>query len=64
VHITISEYHAAEGNVISIPFENIEKIEIYDKDLGTGGLVFIVSAIPIIIVLFFVLWLSTDSSFS
>ena len=64
VHIFTSEYQAAGGNEISIPFENIAKIEIYDKDLGTGGLVFIVTAIPIIVVLFFVLWLSTDSSFS
>lgn len=64
VHITISEYNAAEGNEISIPLENIEKIEIYDKDLGTGGVAFVFSAIPIIVVLFFVLWLSTDTSFS
>jgi len=35
VHITVSEYTTPGENQVSIALENIEKIEIYDKDVGT-----------------------------
>jgi hypothetical protein len=35
VHITVSEYTTPGENQVSIALENIEKIEIYDKDVGS-----------------------------
>jgi len=53
VHITISEYNAAEGNEISILLENIEKIEIYNKATGSTSASWVFSGLGIAIVLFF-----------
>ncbi len=53
VHITISEYNAAEGNEISILLENIEKIEIYNKATGSTFASWVFSGVGIATVLFF-----------
>ena len=53
VHITVSEYNAAEGNEITIALENIEKIEIYDKATGSTVASWVFSGLGIASVLFF-----------
>jgi len=55
VHITISEYNAAEGNEISIAPENIEKIEIYDWDSGTTSASFVFGELGVLASLFVVI---------
>ena len=53
VHITVSEYPAAEGNDITISLENIEKIEIYNKAKGVTVASFVFSIVIIPAALFF-----------
>ncbi len=52
VHITVSEYNAAEGDEITIALENIEKIEIYNKATGATVASF-AALIPLGVGLFF-----------
>jgi hypothetical protein len=64
VHITISGYNVAEGNEILIPLENIEKIEIYNKAIGSTSATFVLVAVPIVFVLIIGLWLLSGPAFS
>ncbi len=67
VHVTVSDYNAAEGNEITIALENIEKIEIYDKAEGATAASQLFSVLGILFGLLvsgFFIWLATDTSFS
>ncbi len=54
VHITISEFTAAEGNEISIVVDDIKNIEIYERDTGTTNASWVSSGVGIAAIVFIV----------
>ena len=54
VHITISEFTAAEGNEISIAVDDIKNIEIYERDTGTTNASWVSSSVGIAAIVFIV----------
>lgn len=58
VHITVSDYITLEANMISIPLESVQKIEIYDRDSGAttaswifGGLGLTVGVLAVVAII-------------